>query len=77
LNKITLIAGKVHLQTDKVQAVRAAISYLYTGEPGISKETVEDILEVADYFQIAKLKSYCEDYLFCFRYLEAMRWFDS
>ncbi|XP_061173027.1 kelch-like protein 3 [Saccostrea echinata] len=56
-------SGKIHLQIGKVPAVRTAISFLYTGIAEISYETVKDILEVADYFQIADLKSCCQSYL--------------
>lgn len=61
--KIMLISGKIHLHIGKVPAVRSAISFLYTGVAEISYETVKDILEVADYFQIAELKSCCQNYL--------------
>lgn len=39
------------------------MSFLYTGEAEICYETVKEILEVADYFQIADLKTCCQSYL--------------
>jgi hypothetical protein len=59
---VMIISGKIHLDIGKVPAVRAAISFLYTGAPKILQETVTDILEVADYFHLPELKSLCDDY---------------
>lgn len=56
-------SGKINLLIGKTPAVRVAISFLYTGEAEITYETVKDILEVADYFQINELKSCCQSYL--------------
>jgi hypothetical protein len=61
--KIILISGYIHIRIGKAPAVRAAISFLYTGVADISYKTVMDILEVADYFRIDDLISYCRQYL--------------
>lgn len=56
-------AGIVHISIGKVSAVRAAITFLYTGTIQLNYGIVKDILEVADYLQIDDLKSACTSYL--------------
>lgn len=55
--------GKIRISVGKPTAVRAAISFLYNGILEVKYESVKELLEVADYFQIEDLKKACSDYL--------------
>ena len=60
---LTLLSGKIRISIGKPSAVRAAISFLYNGILEVKYETVKELLEVADYFQIEDLKKACSEYL--------------
>ncbi|XP_060071953.1 kelch-like protein 11 [Ylistrum balloti] len=57
-------SGTVKLHIGKPSSVRSALEFLYLGNVEISYENVQDLLEVADYFQITELKRACQDYLY-------------
>ena len=57
------VAGKIRISVGKPSAIRAAITFLYNGVVEVKYETVKDLLEVADYFQVEDLKKACSDYL--------------
>ena len=56
-------SGKVHISVGKQAAIRAAITFLYTGTVTLEYSSIKDILEVADYLQIDDLKQECTSYL--------------
>ncbi|XP_021339408.1 kelch-like protein 11 [Mizuhopecten yessoensis] len=57
-------SGTVELHIGKPGAVRSALEFLYLGNVKISYDNVQELLEVADYFQIMELKRACQDYLY-------------
>ncbi|XP_033734127.1 kelch-like protein 11 [Pecten maximus] len=57
-------SGTVQLHIGKPTSVRSALEFLYLGNAEISYENVQELLEVADYFQITELKGACQDYLY-------------
>ena len=57
------ISEKVNISVGKVSAIKEAVRFLYNGIIEITKSTLKDLLEVADYLQIDDLKSVCTNYL--------------
>ena len=59
----TFCAGKLTLNFGAPYAMKDAIKFLYTGEVNVTLERVQDLLEVADYLQIAEMTEVCVRYL--------------
>ena len=45
------------------RTIEELLNYVYTGEIGISEENVEELLAIADYFDIPSLKETCAEFL--------------
>jgi hypothetical protein len=57
------LPGKLTLNFGAPYAMRDAIKFLYTGEVHVTMDRVKDLLEVADYLQIAEMTDICVRYL--------------
>ena len=54
---------EIAVDCQNLEAFYAVLTYCYTGHISIDKDCVAELLYLADYFMISKLKAYCSDYM--------------
>ena len=54
---------EIAVDCQNLEAFYAVLTYCYTGQISIDKDCVAELLYLADYFAISKLKAYCSDYI--------------
>ena len=54
---------EIAVDCQNLEAFYAVLTYCYTGHISIDKDCVAELLYLADYFAISKLKAYCSDYI--------------
>lgn len=54
---------EIAVECQNLEAFYAVLTYCYTGQISIDKDCVAELLYLADYFAISKLKAYCSDYI--------------
>ncbi len=57
------VKEEIELDFQNLEVFYAVLTYFYTGQIAIDRNSVADLLHISDYFSVVKLRTYCGDYL--------------
>ncbi|XP_052282650.1 actin-binding protein IPP-like [Dreissena polymorpha] len=55
--------GRVNIGIGESEAVREIMCFMYTSQISLMRSNIQDVLELADYLQLDRLRTMCFDYL--------------